>query len=110
VPTISGNTTFFASVYQNDDFKKSEWVDFEADAGLYFGNTMSLFLGALIILALGLMAVAEGSGVIVFLLLGMFISMVLGLIDYRTSTGSNILIYLVIAGALIIWKLTRRQR
>lgn len=110
VPTISGNTTFFASVYQDGEFKKSQWVDFEQDAGLYFGNTLSLFLGALIILALGLMAVAEGSGTIIFLMLGMFIAMVLGLVDYRTSTGLNILIYFIVAGGIIIWKLTRRNR
>ena len=110
VPTVSGNTSFFASVYEDGDFIKSEWVDFEEDAGLYFGNTLSLFLGALIILALGLMAVAEGSAVIIFLMLGMFIAMVLGLVDYRTSTGLNILIYFIIAGGIILWKITRRNR
>lgn len=110
VPVVSGNTTFFASIYQDSVFKKSAWIDFEDDAGLYFGNTLSLFLGALIILTLGLIAVAEGSGVIIFLILGMFISMALGLVDYRTSTGLNLFIYFVIAGAIIIWKVTRRNR
>ena len=110
VPTISGNTTFFASVYEGNTFKKSEWIDFEDDAGLYFGNTLSLFLGALIILTLGLMAVTEGSATIIFLIVGMVISSALGLIDYRASTGATMLIYLIVAGALIIWKLTRRNR
>ena len=110
VPVISGNTSFFASVYQDDTFLKSEWIDFEEDAGIYFGNTLSLFLGALIILALGLMAVAEGGGVIIFLILGMFIAMILGLVDYRTSAGLNILIYFMLAGGIILWKITRRNR
>ena len=110
VPVISGNTSFFASVYQDENFIKSEWIDFEEDAGIYFGNTLSLFLGALIILSLGLMAVAEGSGMIIFLILGMFIAMVLGLVDYRSSTGLNVLIYLIVAGGIILWKVTRRNR
>jgi hypothetical protein len=110
VPTVSGNTTFFASVYQDDTFLKSSWIDFEEDAGLYFGNTLSLFLGAIIILSLGLIAVAEGGAVILFLMLGMFVSMALGLVDYRTSTGLNILIYFIIAGGIILWKVTRRNR
>ena len=110
VPVVSGNTSFFASVYQDDQFIKSQWIDFEEDAGLYFGNTLSLFLGALIILTLGLMAVAEGSATIIFLLIGMFIAMALGLVDYRTSTGLSIFIYFVIAGGIIVWKLTRRNR
>lgn len=110
VPTISGNTSFFGSVYQDGEFKSSQWIDFEEDAGIYFGNTLSLFLGALIILCLGLMAVSEGSLVIIFLFVGMFISMALGLIDYRTSTGLNILIYFIMAGGIILWKITRRNR
>ena len=110
VPSVSGNTTFFATIYQDGTFKKSQWIDFEEDAGLYFGNTLALFLGALIILALGLMAVSEGSATIIFLLLGMFAAMALGLVDYRTSTGLNILIYFILAGGIIVWKLTRRNR
>ena len=109
VPVISGNTSFFASVYQDDVFKRSQWVDFEEDAGLYLGNALSLFLGALIILAFGLIAISEGVGVIVFLLLGMVIAMILGLVDYRTSSGINVLIYFIIAGGIILWKLTRRK-
>lgn len=110
VPTISGNTSFFVSIEQDGTFIKSQWVDLEDDAGLYFGNVLSLFLGALIVLALGLMAVSEGSPVIIFLMLGMFLAMVLGLVDYRTSAGLSIFIYFVVAGGIIIWKLTRRNR
>lgn len=110
VPTISGNTTFFATVYQGDIFKKSQYIDFEEDAGLYFGNTLSLFLGALMILTFGLIAVTEGVGVIIFLILGMLIATALGLVDYRATAGYSTLIYLILAGGIIIWKLTRRNR
>lgn len=109
VPTISGNTTFFASVYQDGVFKKSKWEDFSEDARFYLGDALSLFLGALIILAFGLIAISEGAGVIIFLLLGMFIAMILGLVDYRSSVGINVLIYFIIAGGIIVWKLTRRK-
>ena len=110
VPTISGNTSFFATIDQDGTFLTSSWIDFDEQAGTYFGTTLSLFLGALIILALGLMAVSEGSPTILFLMLGMFLAMVLGLVDYRTTAGVSILIYFLIAGGIIIWKLTRRNR
>ena len=110
VPTISGNTSFFVTIEQDGDFVKSQWVDLESDAGVYFGNTLSLFLGAIIILTFGLIAITEGSGTIIFLILGMLIAMVLGLVDYRTSAGVSVLIYFIVSGGIIIWKLTRRNR
>ena len=110
VPTSVGNKTFFASVYQDDIFVRSYWVDMEEDAGMYFGNTLSLFLAFLVILTLGLMAVSEGGAVIIWILLGMLFTSIMGLVDYNSSTGVGLLIYFIVAGAILIWKLSKKNR
>jgi len=107
VPQSAGNRTFFATIYKDGDFIKSSWVDMEDDAGLYFGNALSLFLAFLIILTLVLLSVSEGGGIVVWAILGLIVTAILGLVDYRTSTGLGLLVYLICAGGLIIWKLSR---
>lgn len=110
VPQSAGNVSFFATVYQDDEFKNSEWVDFEGKAQDRFGVTLALFIGALIILSLGLMAITEGVGTLVFVLLGVALSGFLGLVTTTLSTGVNIVVYLVVAGGILLWKLTGGRR
>ena len=107
VPQSAGNVSFFATVYADDEFKNSEWVDFSQKSGDFFGSTLSLFLAGLLILTLGLMAVSEGVGTLIFVMLGVVISGALGLIATELSTGLNIVIYLIIAGGILLWKLTK---
>ena len=106
VPLSAGNVSFFSTVYVDGEFVTSEWIDFSEKATDHFGQTMSLFLAALLVLTLGLIAVSEGAGVIVFVIIGVFISGALGLINTRLNTGISILVFLIISGGLIIWKLT----
>jgi len=106
VPQSAGNVSFFASLYQDGDFVNSEWVDFESTPRDRFGVTLALFLGALIILTLGLMAVTEGVGTLVMVMLGVAISGFLGLITTSLATGVNIIVYLIVAGGILLWKLT----
>lgn len=106
VPQVAGNISFFATVTQDDNFLNSEWVNFESDARDRFGTTLAVFLGALIILTLGLFAVSEGVGTIVYVILGVVISGALGLIITDLSTGVNIITYLVLIGGILLWKLT----
>jgi len=110
IPVENGNVTFFAVVEKDDVYLQSVWVDMEEEASSYFGTTLAIFLGILIIMCLGLMAISEGSGTIIFVILGMFLTVTLGLIDYRTEVGFGLMIYFVITGGIIVWKLTRRNR
>lgn len=106
VPLSAGNISFFSTLYQDGDFVNSEWIDFEDDPQGHFGITLSLFLASLIILCLGLMAVTEGVGTIVMVILGVAITGFLGLINVGLSTGINIVVYLILAGGILLWKLT----
>ena len=110
VPQSAGNVSFFASVYQDDRFINSEWVDFVGNPQNRFGIVMSLFLAFLIILSLGLMAISEGAGTLVWVILGVFLSGALGLITIQLSTGVNVSIYLIIAGGILLWKITGGRR
>ena len=109
-PLTAGNVSFFAVLEKDDQFIVSEWMDLEMDASGSFGSTLSLLLAGLIILTLGLIAVTEGAGVIIFVILGLLFSGALGLINARLSTGINIVVYMVVVGAVILWKLSRRNR
>ena len=110
VPQVAGNVSFFATVIKDDNFLNSEWVNFEERASDRFGVILSLFLAGLIILSLGLFAVSEGVGTIVYVILGIVVSGALGLIITDLSTGVNIVIYLVLAGGILLWKLTEGRK
>lgn len=110
VPQGAGNVSFFASVYQDDDFINSEWVDFEEKAQDRLGITLSLLIAGLIILSLGLIAVSEGAGTIIFIILGVALSGFLGIMTIQLSTGVNVVVYLVVAGGILLWKLTGGRR
>jgi len=110
VPQSAGNVSFFASVIQDDVFINSEWVDFTEKSGDKFGTITALFIASLIILTLGLMAVSEGVGTLIFVMLGVALSGFLGLMKTDLSTGVSVVLYLVIAGGILIWKLTSGRK
>ena len=110
VPLSAGNVSFFTAVYKEGEFINSEWVDFEGDAQDTFGTVLALFLAILIILTFGLIAVSEGAGTIVFVILGVAVAGFLGLITTALSTGVSVILYLIIAGGILIWKLTGGRR
>ena len=104
IPLSYGNKTYYAVVKHNTGFVTSEWVDMNEDGYKYFGN-LGLFLGALLILTLGLIAVSSGGWTVAFLLLGMVVASVTKLVDM----GFYLLMWVVSAGALLVWKLSTRR-
>lgn len=110
VPQSAGNYTFFAGVYQDGQFIRSKWINFENDLGFYIGDGLAIFLAFLIVLTLGLIAITEGTGTVVIVVLGVAVTGFLGLVRLKSATGYGLLIYLVCAGAIIVYKLSRRGR
>ena len=107
VPLSAGNVSFIGSVYKDTSFINSEWVlERDLNAQSDFGVTLSIFLAILLILTLGLIAVTEGAGTIIMVILGVAVAGFLGLITTNLSTGIGMIAYLVIAGGVIIWKLS----
>jgi hypothetical protein len=104
VPLAYGNSTFFVSIYRNNEFVKSEWVDLQENGRDYFG-TFGALLGGIIVLALILMSVTEGAGMIIFTALALVIIGVMQLVDL----GWMALISIICAGGIIVWKLVSRR-
>ena len=104
VPLIYGNQTYYAVVRHNSGFVSSQWVDMNESGFQYFG-TLGLLLGALLVLTLGLIAVSSGGWTIAFLLLGMFVASITKLVDM----DFYLMMWIVSAGGLIIWKLSTRR-
>jgi len=104
VPISYDNSTFFVSIYKDDEFVKSSWVSMEESGVDYFG-TFGAILGALIVLAMMLMAVTEGVGFIVVTILAVIIIGIMQLVDL----GALAIISIVCAGGVIVWKLVGRR-
>ena len=106
VPQSAGNVSFFASVVKDDQFVNSKWIGFDGKAIDTFGRVLSIFLGAMLILTLGLMAISTGAGVLVWVMVGIFVAGAFGMFATTLSTRISVLIYLISAGALLLWKVT----
>ena len=110
VPLHAGNQTYFTAVYKNDSFIQSQWVLLnDMDASAYLGTFLALLLGFLVILTLVLLGVTEKTGTILMFLLGLLFTTALGLTNLVTTTGQNLLIYVIIAGGIIIFKLAKKR-
>lgn len=110
IPQTAGNVSFYSNVWRDGEFINSEWINFEDNPQTRFGTTLSLFLAVLIILSIGLMAITEGTGTLVMVIFGVALSGFLGLITTELNTGLNVVLYLVLAGGILLWKITRRRR
>jgi len=105
VPLSLANATYYINVQKNGKSLIWGFFDFSADASTYFGKS-GLLLSSLAILTLVLMgATTSGVAVIVFALLGLIFSSIL----YFLDMGYGTLIWVVIAGVIIIYKIARRQ-
>jgi hypothetical protein len=104
VPLSYGNQTYYAVVRHNGGFVSSTWIDLNESGYHYFG-ALGLFLGALLILCLGLISVSSGGWTIAFLILGLIIASVTKLVDM----DFYLIMFIVSAGGLIIWRLASRR-
>ena len=115
-PIAGGNYTEGRDFYVytvNKNQSTMAWGDttMERKAYEFFGDTFALFLAMLIIMTLGLMAASGGTLQIVFIILGLVFVSTLGLVRFGTSeTGFGMLIYFIIAGGIMIWKMASRGR
>lgn len=104
IPLSYGNQTYYAVVRHNEGFVTSKFIDMSESGFQYFG-TLGLFLGALLVLTLGFIAISSGGWTVVFLILGLLIASITKLIEMDLY----LLMYVISAGGLIIWKLSTRR-
>jgi len=106
VPTTYGNETFYATIYKDGVYIASHFVDLWIDISTYVGLPLTAFMIALIIMTMGLMAIATGVGVIIFGIFGVMIAVFMALI---TSSGTWSIISIVIAGVIVIGMIYKRR-
>lgn len=105
IPQTAGNVTFYAIVYKDGEFVSYKALNLQQRGSDYFGTT-GLIMAALMVLALVLMAVFEGAGVIVFLILALVIAGAMGVLDL----GYYSLVGLICALIILIFKLVQKRR
>jgi hypothetical protein len=104
VPVSVGNKTYLAQLRYNGDAVTTEYLELNNKGSTYFG-TMGLLIAGILILTLGLIAVSQGGWTILFLLIGVIISVVAGFLDMSIY----LLMWLVSTGLILIWKLAGRR-
>ena len=104
VPLSYGNATYYSIVQKNNVWVGSHWSSLQESPQDYFDDWVLVLVG-LIILALGLMAISTGVGMIVFAIFGLIIASILQLFDISYS----VLLFIIIAGAILIWKVITRR-
>lgn len=105
IPQAAGNVTFYAIVYKDGQFVAYRVLNLQNAGYDYFGTT-GLIMASMLILALVLMAIFEGAGVIVFLILALAISGAMKIINL----GYYSLIGLICALIILIFKLVQKRR
>lgn len=105
VPYPYGNQTFFIDIYQDGQYLFPFVVDLGTSAKDLFG-AFGVFLVILMVACLILIAGTDGVMTIVFAVLGLMVAIVLYLIDM----GWVVIISIILAGGLIIWKISSRKR
>jgi len=109
IPKSGENKTYFAVLLQDGNFIKSIWVDLRQHPSDIFDPDVALWGTILIVMALVLMSLSTGVGVIIFAGVGLLIASVLMLLDL-SSAGVQLLVYILSAGAIIVWKITRGEK
>ena len=104
VPVSYGNATYFVAIHKNDVFVKSGWLDLTEGGKAYFG-TMGALLGGIIVLAMVLMAVSEGIGILIFAMVALIVIVIMQLVEMSTLS----IISIILAGGIIVFKLMSRR-
>lgn len=105
IPLSYGNATYYAVVEHNNDYVTQKFVDMSESGFTYFGP-LGIFLAAILVLTLGLIAISSGPWTIVFLIVGLIIASITKLL----AMDFYLIVWITCAGLIVVWKLvTRRQ-
>lgn len=109
VPLGFGNQTYFVHIYRDGQLFGTDSLDLDLTAYDVFGYT-GIILSAFSFLMLALMAVSSGIGVVIFGIVGLSFLGMLNLFQTGSVFGmASSFIWIIIAGGIIIWKVSKRQ-
>lgn len=109
VPDTFGNASIIASLsVDGDKIAEALFSLQDSSASVFAGTRIIMIL--ILVVTLPLLALTSGVMTVVFLILGVVIGMMLNIIDGGSFVGvGSTLLWLIIAGGIIIWKISRRK-
>ena len=109
VPTSFGNSTIRLNLYMDDELVTTRYFDFSIKGAERFGFT-GYFMAAILYLTLVLMAISDPVGMIIFAIIGLVFSGALGLLaTNKLFALGSVIIWFLVAGVIIIWKIKQRE-
>jgi hypothetical protein len=109
VPQVYGNTSIIAQVYKAGDYVTQRIYVLSTDLSDELGNDVYIFL-LILLLTIPMMFISSTVMFVVGTIIGFFIasSLLIFNLDNVTSTASAVL-WLMVTGGIIIWKITRTE-
>lgn len=109
VPLTYGNDTYKVTIYRDGQFFGQTYYNLRTTSKDIFGYT-GIVLSAFAFLLLALMGISSGIAVIVLGLIGLTLMGMVQIFESGSAFGmSSAIIWLIVAGAIIIWKITNRR-
>lgn len=109
VPTTFGNDTYRVLVYKDGSYFGSTTLNLKTSAKDIFGNT-GIILSAFSFLMLALMGITSGIAVIVLGLIGLALMGMVQVFESGSVFGiGSAIVWLFVAGAIIIYKIVNRR-
>lgn len=109
IPASYGNVTIKAKLYSDGNLIRTEIYIISASVRDIFG-TDGLVLFLILMLTIPLMLATTGVGVVIGVIMGLVLGAFLTLVDTGTIIGTaSFIIWGIIAGLIIIWKISRRE-
>ncbi|GAH87069.1 unnamed protein product, partial [marine sediment metagenome] len=104
VPLTYNNITYYAVVYQDNDFISSQWVDLTESGSNYFG-TFGLILAGLMLMVFVLIGASQGELAIVWIIFGIIIISLMKFVDLDYYA----IISLICGLLIVLYKLVSRR-
>lgn len=109
IPASYGNVTVLAELYSNGNLITTRIYSITADVREIFG-TEGLIIFLLLMITIPLMLITSGVGVIIGVFAGLILSYLLNLYSTGNIIGTaSTIIWVIIAGIIVIWKISRRE-
>lgn len=110
IPSSYGNSSVMVNLYSNGNFISSAIFDLSPIPESIFGFTGTIMM-ILMYMTLVLILVSSSVGIVIGAMLGILLALLLNLMSGGSILGvTSTLIWFVIAGAIIIWRITETGR
>lgn len=110
IPASVGNTTIIARLYKDGSYISQVIFSLGDETDTGFGST-GIIMFLLLYITIPLMMISSGGGIVIGAIMGMIFGAMLNLFDGGSIIGvTSTVIWFIIAGAIIIWKINKERQ